>query len=98
MNTLQIFWNTTWRSILVALGYVIGLTLSGVIGAMIGWQASTESGGGRAFIWLAFSIVFLILYGLFQSYLSTWIVKTLPQAGESFYRQLYHRYQRRQIG
>jgi len=36
MNTLQIFWNTTGRSILVALGYVIGLTLSGVIGAMIG--------------------------------------------------------------
>jgi hypothetical protein len=59
MNTLQIFWKTTWRSILVALGYVLGLILSGVVGALIGWQASTGSGGGQSFIWLSLSIVLL---------------------------------------
>jgi hypothetical protein len=59
MNTLQILWKTTWRSVLVALGYMVGLVLSGVIGALIGWQASAGSGSGQGLIWLLLSIVLL---------------------------------------
>jgi hypothetical protein len=58
MNTLQILWKTTWRSVLVALGYMVGLVLSGVIGALIGWQASAGS-GGKSFVWLILSIILL---------------------------------------
>jgi hypothetical protein len=59
MNTLQILWKTTWRSVLVALAYVVGLVLSGAIGALIGWQAASGSGSGQSLIWLLLSIVLL---------------------------------------
>ena len=59
MNALQTFWKTTWRSILVALGYVAGLMISGVVGALIGWQASAGSGSGQSFVWLILSMVLL---------------------------------------
>jgi hypothetical protein len=59
MHTLQIVWKTTWRSILVALGYVAGLMISGIVGAMIGWQASAGSGSAQSFVWLILSMVLL---------------------------------------
>ena len=59
MNTFQTFWKTTWRSILVALGYVTGLMISGVAGALIGWQASGRSGSAQSFVWLILSMVLL---------------------------------------
>jgi hypothetical protein len=52
MNTLQIFWKTTWRSVLVALGYVVGLMLAGIIGAMLAVQMGTDVGSGSSFIWM----------------------------------------------
>ncbi len=59
MDTLQTFWKTTWRSVLVAIGYVTGLMISGVVGALIGWQASAGSGSGQSFVWLLLSLVLL---------------------------------------
>jgi hypothetical protein len=59
MHTLQIVWKTTWRSILVALGYVAGLMISGIVGAMIGWQASAGSASAQSFVWLILSMVLL---------------------------------------
>ena len=54
MSNLQNFWRFSWRSILVALGYLIGLILAGMIGAMLGEKLSTDanstSGVARLFI------------------------------------------------
>ena len=41
MSTLQHFWKVSWRSILVALGYLTGLILAGMIGAMLGEKLSS---------------------------------------------------------
>lgn len=43
MNTITLFWKYTWRSVLVALGYMAGLMLAGIIGAMLGVRLPTEA-------------------------------------------------------
>lgn len=62
MNTLQVFWKTGWRSVLVAFGYVIGLMLAGIVAAMLGARASTNASAGAAFISL---FIAAILLGVF---------------------------------
>jgi hypothetical protein len=64
MHTLQAFWKTTWRSVFVALGYIIGLILAGVVGAMIGigWQASAGSADRNSFVWLFVSVILLGMF------------------------------------
>jgi len=43
MSNFQNFWRFSWRSLLVALGYLTGLILAGMIGAMLGERLSTEA-------------------------------------------------------
>lgn len=54
MSNLRIFWRFSWRSILVALGYLTGLILAGMIGGMLGEKLSTDtnstSGFARLFV------------------------------------------------
>jgi hypothetical protein len=59
MNTLQIFWKNTWRSLLVAVGYVVGLVLAGMIGAMAGAQMASSTRDGSAFTWLFIASILL---------------------------------------
>lgn len=48
MNNLQHFWKFSWRSILVALGYLTGLILAGMIGAMLGGKLSSAGANGTS--------------------------------------------------
>lgn len=59
MNILQPFWNTTWRSVLVAISYVAGIMLAGVVGGMLGWEMSAGSGSENAFVFLMASVLLL---------------------------------------
>jgi len=71
MYTLQFLWKTTWRCVLVALGYVIGLMLAGIIGAMLGVQVGVDTGGASSFIWMLLAAFLLgIFLGPFASRLS----------------------------
>jgi hypothetical protein len=59
VNTLQTFWNATWRSILVALGYIVGIMLAGIVGGMLGWQPSAGSGNEKSLVLLFTSALLL---------------------------------------
>lgn len=59
MNTLQLFWKNIWRSVLVAVGYVLGLMLAGMIGAMADAQMASSTRDGSAFTWLFISSILL---------------------------------------
>jgi len=59
MNATQMVWGNTWRSILVAIGYIAGLILSGMIGAMMGAQIATSTSNQVTFTWLFVSSVLL---------------------------------------
>ena len=62
MSTLQHFWKVSWRSILVALGYLAGLILAGMIGAILGEKLSTEANSISSFAKL---FVASLLLGVF---------------------------------
>jgi len=62
MNATQMVWGNTWRSILVAIGYIAGLILSGMIGAMLGAQIATSTSNQVTFTWLFVSSVLLGLF------------------------------------
>ena len=49
MSKLQILWRFSWRSILVALGYLFGLILAGMIGVMLGEKLSTDANSLSSF-------------------------------------------------
>ena len=71
MNTLQVFWKTTWRSVLVAVGYVIGLMLAGMIGAILGVQMEADTSGAANFVWMILAAFLLgIFLGPFAARLS----------------------------
>lgn len=53
------FIGITWRSVLVAFGYIAGLMLAGMIGAMAGAQMATSMRNASAFNWLMVSSLLL---------------------------------------
>jgi hypothetical protein len=59
MNALQMFWNNAWRSLLVALGYIGGLILAGIIGGLMGAQMASSTRDQSAFTWLFFASLLL---------------------------------------
>lgn len=59
MHTIQLIWKNTWRSLLVGLGYVIGLILAGMIGAMAGAQMASSTRDNSAFTWLFIASILL---------------------------------------
>lgn len=59
MNALQMFWNNAWRSLLVALGYIGGLILAGIIGGLMGAQMAFSTRDQSAFTWLFFASLLL---------------------------------------
>jgi hypothetical protein len=59
MNALQLFWKNTWRSLLVALGYIGGLILAGIIGGLMGAQMASSTRDQSAFTWLFFASLLL---------------------------------------
>ena len=62
MNSVQRIFGITWRSILVAVGYIAGLMLAGIIGGMLGWQPSADPNDGKN---LALLFISTILLGVF---------------------------------
>ena len=62
MSNLQNFWRFSWRSMLVALGYLTGLILAGMIGAMLGERLSTDANSTSSFAKL---LVASLLLGVF---------------------------------
>ena len=44
LELLLFIWNYSWRSVLVALGYLAGLILAGIIGAIFDEEIPTEAG------------------------------------------------------
>lgn len=59
MNTFQVFWKNTWRSLLVGAGYVFGLVLAGMLGAIAGAQMASSTRDNSAFTWLFISSILL---------------------------------------
>jgi hypothetical protein len=59
INTLQVVWKNTWRSVLVALGYVSGLLLAGIIGGLMGAQMAASTRDQSAFAWLFLASILL---------------------------------------
>ena len=62
MSNLQIFWRFSWRSVFVALGYLTGLILAGMIGVMLGETLSTDADSTSSFAKL---FVASLLLGVF---------------------------------
>jgi hypothetical protein len=52
-------WKNTWRSLLVALGYIGGLILAGIIGGLMGAQMASSTRDQSAFTWLFFASLLL---------------------------------------
>jgi hypothetical protein len=52
-------WKNTWRTILVALGYVGGLVLAGIIGGLMGARMASSVRDQSAFTWLFFASILL---------------------------------------
>jgi hypothetical protein len=64
MNSLRNFLGITWRSVLVAVGYIIGLMAAGMIAGMLGAQLPANTGNATTFTWLLVSSLLLgILLG-----------------------------------
>ncbi len=59
MNTLALFWKTTWRSAIVAVSYALGLMLAGLIAGVLGWQMSSSPGSQKSLLPILASIVLL---------------------------------------
>ena len=50
MNKFLIFWRFFWKSILVALGYMTGLILAGMLGSMLGVKSTTGANSTSIFV------------------------------------------------
>jgi len=59
MNLMQIVWKNSWRSLLVGLGYVVGLIAAGMIGAIMGAQMASSTRNDAAFTWLFIASILL---------------------------------------
>ncbi|HEY3473898.1 MAG TPA: hypothetical protein VGK56_04765 [Anaerolineales bacterium] len=59
MNALQSLWKNTWRSVLVAFGYISGLILAGIIGGLMGAQMAASTRDQSAFAWLFIASILL---------------------------------------
>lgn len=71
MSTLQIFWKFSWRSILVALGYMAGLVFTGIVVALFGVQVSTVAARESSFVLLFIASMLLgVFIGPFASRLN----------------------------
>lgn len=71
MSNLQTFLKFSWRIALVALAYMTGLILAGMVGAILGGKLSAESGKGSNFILLIIaSLLVGAVLGHFASRLS----------------------------
>jgi hypothetical protein len=70
MSNLQIFWRFSWRSVFVALGYLTGLILAGMIGVMLGETLSTDADSTSSFAKL---FVASLLLGVFS-----WTLRLTP--------------------
>jgi hypothetical protein len=62
MNVLRTMWRITWRSVLVALGYLAGLTAAGMVGGILGMVAPANQSSTSAFGWV---VIAGILLGVF---------------------------------
>jgi len=62
MNVLRTMWRITWRSVLVALGYLAGLTVAGMVGGILGMVAPANQSSTSAFGWV---VIAGILLGVF---------------------------------
>jgi len=64
-------WGSIWRSLFVAVGYVTGLMLAGMLGALLGVQMETNTSGASSLIWMILAAFLLgIFLGPFASRLS----------------------------
>ena len=71
MSNIQHFWRFSWRSIQVALGYLAGLILAGMIGAILGEKLSTEANSTSSFAKLFIASLLLgVFLGPFASRLA----------------------------
>lgn len=71
MSNLRIFWKFSWRSILVALGYLTGLILAGMIGVMLGEKLSTDANSTSSFARLFVASLLLgVFLGPFAAHLA----------------------------
>ncbi|MBL8063195.1 MAG: hypothetical protein JNK32_09270 [Anaerolineales bacterium] len=59
MSVIKNTFGVTWRSILVAVGYIVGLMVSGMIAVMTGVQMATSMNNESAFNWLMISSLLL---------------------------------------
>jgi len=62
MKSIQAISRIAWRSVLVAFGYVMGLILAGMIGAMLGMQMGAGAGNEKSLLLLFASIILLGLF------------------------------------
>ena len=59
MSTIMNLSKTTWRSVLVAVGYIAGLMLAVIFSAMIGAQMAGSTSSTSAFTWLVIASILL---------------------------------------
>ncbi|MFN2133888.1 MAG: hypothetical protein ACK2VD_25430 [Anaerolineae bacterium] len=59
MIAVRSVWGIAWRSSLVALGYIAGLVVAGVIGGLLGFQVSSDQSSSVSFAWLSLSALLL---------------------------------------
>ncbi len=62
MSTVQTVWGTVWRSVVVGIGYILALIVTGVISSALGVQMPDTQGSESLLVWL---FVSGILIGLF---------------------------------
>jgi hypothetical protein len=59
MKLFHALFGITWRSVLVALAYFIGLMLAGIVSAMLGAEMPTSAGSSTSMIWLFVASIIL---------------------------------------
>ena len=59
MMHLKSILGLAWRSVLVAVGYLAGIMVAGVIGGMLGWQTGSGSNAGNGLVVMLVSVVLL---------------------------------------
>lgn len=62
MSIVRTVWGTVWRSVVVGIGYILALIVTGVISSALGVQLPDTQGGESLLAWL---FVSGILIGLF---------------------------------
>jgi len=62
MKALRSIWGTTWRSIIVGGGYLVGLIAAAVISTALGMQIPSSPASGSKLVWVFISSVLIALF------------------------------------